>query len=90
MSPQNIVDAEELNLFTAELKYFTGSVENELVHLETWYNRVCETWQDDQQQRFGEKFEAMAKLMHKFLDDMEGEIPSLQRKVDYQRNYGHS
>lgn len=84
---QAVVDPDELARFVAALKRFNDSTKSELLLINRQFKRLGETWQDEEQARFGESFEAMVRVVSRFLDESERQVPLLTRKAEAIRDY---
>jgi uncharacterized protein YukE len=84
---QAVVDPDELARFVAALKRFNDSTKGELMLINRQFRRLGETWQDDEQARFAESFEVMVRVVSRFLDESERQVPLLIRKADAIRDY---
>jgi hypothetical protein len=82
-----IVDPDELMRFTVALKRFNDTAKNELATISRQFRRLGETWQDEEQARFAEAFEAMVKTLGRFLEESERQTPLLTRKAEAIREY---
>lgn len=85
--PQAIVDPDELERFTKELKQFNNRVEQMLRELTFRFNRVGDTWKDIEHQRFAEEFAQTSRMLHQFVVSSERHIPVLMKKAEYARAY---
>ncbi len=82
-----VVDPEELARFVAALKRFNQSTRDEIALVQRQFKRLGETWQDQEQARFAENFEAMVRVYGKFLEESERQVPQLARKAEAIRDY---
>lgn len=81
------VDPDELLRFVAALKRFNASTRDEVAAVHRQFKRLSETWQDQEQARFAEIFEAMVRTYAKFLEESERQVPVLTRKAEAVRDY---
>ena len=82
-----VVDPEELARFVVALKRFNESSKTELALVNRQFRRLAETWQDDEQARFAESFESMVRVLSRFLEESERQVPLLTRKTEAIRDY---
>ncbi len=82
-----VVDPEELLRFIAALKRFNDSTRTELGTIHRQFQRVAETWQDDEQARFAESFERMVRVVARFVEESDAQVPQLARKAEAIRTY---
>jgi len=82
-----VVDPEELQRFIAALKRFNQVSRDELGLVQRQFKRLGETWQDQEQARFAESFETMARVFARFLEESDRQVPQLTRKAEAIRDY---
>jgi uncharacterized protein YukE len=82
-----VVDPEELMRFVGALKRFNESTKTELANVNRQFRRLSETWQDEEQARFGESFELMVRVLTRFVEDSDRQAPLLTRKAEAIREY---
>jgi uncharacterized protein YukE len=82
-----VVDPEELQRFVAALKRFNQTTRDEIATVHRQFKRLGESWQDQEQARFAEDFEAMVRVFARFLEDSERQVPALTRKAEAIRDY---
>lgn len=82
-----VVDPDELARFIAALKRFNDSTKTELATVSRQFKRLGETWQDEEQARFAESFEQMVRVVARFLDESDRQVPLLTRKAEAIRDY---
>ena len=81
------VDPEELLRFVSALKRFNDNTRNEVSTINRQFGRLGETWQDGEEARFAESFESMVRVVTRFLDESERQVPLLTRKAQLIRDY---
>lgn len=81
------VDPDELLRFVAALKRFNTATRDEVAMVNRQFKRLAETWQDQEQAKFAETFEAMVRVYAKFLEESERQVPVLTRKAEAVRDY---
>lgn len=82
-----VVDPEELMRFVGALKRFNENSKNELATINRHFNRLGETWKDEEEARFAESFDQMVRVVSRFIDDSERQVPLLTRKAEAIREY---
>ncbi|GDY11670.1 hypothetical protein LBMAG53_05480 [Planctomycetota bacterium] len=82
-----VVDPDELLRFVAGLKRFNTTAKDELTAVNRQFRRLGETWQDEEHAKFAESFEQMVRVVAKFLDESEQQVPILVRKAEAIRDY---
>lgn len=87
MCPQAVADPEELERFAFELKEFSHILHENLTHLIGSYSRLGDTWQDEEYQKFTGQFEVTIRVLRRFLADCDDQVPFLQRKAQWIRQY---
>ena len=80
--PQAVVDPDELRQFAQRLKKFNTELHDRLVSLNNGMNALSSTWRDQEHKRFSEQFDEHLKLMARFLELSERNVPYLARKAD--------
>jgi len=81
------VDPDELLRFIAALKRFNDTTRTELGSINRQFQRVGESWQDEEQSRFAESFERMVRVVARFVEESEAQVPNLTRKAEAIRAY---
>ena len=81
------VDPDELLRFATALKRFNEATRNELAGINRQFRRLGETWKDEEQARFADSFEQMVRVVARFVDESEREVPVLVRKAEAIRDY---
>jgi uncharacterized protein YukE len=81
------VDPDELLRFVGALKRFNDSTRTELSTVNRQFQRLSETWQDEEQARFAESFERMMRVVSRFIEESETQVPGLTRKAEAIRSY---
>ncbi len=82
-----VVDPDELMRFIAALKHFNATTKTEVATIHRQFRRVTETWQDDEQARFAESFERMVRVLARFVEESDAQVPDLTRKAEAIRAY---
>ena len=81
------VDPDELERFVTALRRFNESSRGELATVSRQFKRLGESWQDEEEARFAQSFDQMVRVMTKFLDDSDRQVPVLARKAEAIRAY---
>jgi len=76
-----IVDPEQLQRFAGNLTRFTADLRERSATLNHQYNRLGETWRDQEQERFTEEFTVMMAALERFASVAEQQVPILMRKA---------
>lgn len=81
------VDPEELMRFVGALKRFNETTREQVATINRQFQRLGETWQDDEHARFAESFSLMVRVVSRFIEESEREAPVLARKAEAVRDY---
>jgi uncharacterized protein YukE len=87
MSPKAIVDPAALRNFAATLKRFTGDLKSSTSNLKAQFNRLGDTWRDQEHARFAQEFEQTMRVLDRFIQVSEQHIPFLLRKAQRAEDY---
>jgi uncharacterized protein YukE len=79
---QAVVDPEELRRFAAELKRFNADLQSRMVSLKSRFQQLGESWQDQEQLKYAQDFEAASKSLKTFMEQTERHVPLLLRKAE--------
>lgn len=82
-----VVNPEELRRFASELKRFNSELKAEISTLHHRFVKLGETWQDQEQAKFGELFDQMMRMLVKFADAADKHAPLLLRKAERIQEY---
>ena len=82
-----IVDPAELRRFAQDLKRFNDELQNHVKVLHGRFNTLGQTWRDQEQRKFAEEFEETMRVLLRFIDVSEQQIPFLLRKADRVEDY---
>ena len=85
--PQAVADPEALERFARELKHFNGQLQDSMRRLQAQFNRLGETWRDQEHQKFAREFEQTMRVLLQFQRASERQIPLLLRKAQKLREY---
>jgi uncharacterized protein YukE len=87
MSPQAIVNPDDMDAFTGELKEFNTDITDRTSRLISEFRQLGDTWQDQEHQKFAQEFEQTMKVIQHFLQTSEEHVPFLIRKAQRAREY---
>lgn len=82
-----IVDPEELRRFAVDLKNFNTAVQEQIGIVQRRFNKLGETWRDQEHEKFAENFERMIVTMNRFVETSNQHIPVLMRKAQKIQEY---
>lgn len=82
-----IVDPDDLCRFAAELKRFNGELQTQLVNIHRQFAKLGETWRDQEHAKFAADFEHMIRVLAKFAEASDKQVPLLLRKAESIRDY---
>ena len=81
------MDPEEVRRFARELKRFNDDVQIRAGALQARFAALGGTWQDQENERFGEEFIATMKVLKKFVEIADKHTPFLLRKAQRIEEY---
>jgi len=87
MSPQAIASPEDLERFAKELKQFNSQLQDNMSRLNAQFNRLGDTWRDQEHQKFAREFEQTVRVLQQFRRSSDQQIPFLLRKAQHLRDY---
>jgi uncharacterized protein YukE len=87
MPSQAIVDAEELEHFANDLKQFNSLLSENLSRLNAQFAHLGDTWRDREHETFAQEFRQTVRVLHRFMDTTDQQIPYLHRKAQAIRDY---
>lgn len=87
MAPQAVADPEDLERFARELKQFNGQLRDSMSRLQGQFGRLGDTWRDQEHQKFAQEFEQTMRVLNRFMQSSEQQIPFLLRKAQRLRAY---
>jgi uncharacterized protein YukE len=82
-----VVDPNELRRFAADLKRFNTSLRDQVGALGARFNDLGETWRDQEHAKFAEEFEQTIRVLARFADAADKQIPFLIRKAEKIEEY---
>ena len=81
------MDPGEVRRFASELKRFTDDVKVRAAALQARFVALGSSWQDQEQEKFGEEFVSTMKALKKFVEVSEKHAPYLLRKAQRIEQY---
>ena len=84
---QAIMDPEKVRRFADELQRFNTDLENRLVLLQSRFNALGDTWQDQEHAKFAEEFKQTMKAFKRFVEISNQHTPYLLRKAQRIEEY---
>lgn len=87
MSPQAIVNPDDMDVFTGELREFNTDIADRTSRLISEFRQLGDTWLDQEHQKFAQEFEETMKVIQHFLRTSEEHVPFLIRKAQRARDY---
>lgn len=87
MAPQAVADPEDLERFARELKQFNGQLRDSMSRLQGQFGRLGDTWRDQEHQKFAQEFEQTMRVLNRFMQSSDQQIPFLLRKAQRLRAY---
>ena len=82
-----VVDPGELRRFAQELKRFNTTLRDQAGVLGARFNELTETWRDQEHAKFAEEFEQTMRVLTRFADAADRQIPFLLRKAEKIEEY---
>ena len=87
MSSRAVASPEDLEQFARELKQFNAQLTISMSQLQSRFNRLGDTWRDQEQQKFAREFEQTMRVLHHFVNAADEQAPFLIRKAQHLRAY---
>ena len=75
---QAIGDPEEIRAFSNNLEHYLNTVEEETGRLNSAFEQLGESWQDQQRASFEETFKQLLNALQNFKDNASEQIPHLR------------
>ena len=82
-----VVDPAELRRFAQDLKRFNGNLVNQLAALQGRLNDLGQSWRDQEHTKFAEEFEQTTRVLARFAEAADRQIPFLMRKAEKIEEY---
>lgn len=87
MSGQAIANPEDMERFARDLRQFNEQVHDATSRLQSQFDRLGDTWRDQEHQKFGNEFQQTVRVLSQFQRASEEQIPFLLRKAQRIRDY---
>jgi uncharacterized protein YukE len=84
---QAIMDPAEVRRFAEELKRFNLDLADRMASLQARFNKLSDSWQDQEHAKFAEEFTQTLKAMRKFAEISNQHAPYLLRKAQRIEEY---
>lgn len=75
-------DPEEIRNFSNNLEHYLNTVEEETARLNSAFEQLGETWQDQQRTVFEETFRQLLNALQNFKDNASEQIPHLRTMAE--------
>ena len=85
--PKAVVDPDDLHRFAIELKKFGNEIQGQLSRINMQFAKLGETWQDQEHAKFAGEFQHTVRVLAKFVNASEEQVPILLRKAESIRRY---
>lgn len=82
-----VVDPAELRRFAQELKRFNTTLREQVQTVGVRFADLAQTWRDQEHAKFAEEFEQTMRVLAKFNDAADKQIPFLLRKAEKIEEY---
>lgn len=82
-----VVDPAELRRFAQELRRFNTGLRDQVGSLGIRFNNLGDTWRDQEHAKFAEEFEATMRVLMRFADAADQQVPFLLRKAEKIEEY---
>lgn len=81
------MDPEEVRRFAEELKRFNTDLQNRMTSLQARFATLGDSWQDAENEKFGAEFKDTMKVLRKFTESSQHQVPFLLRKAQRIEEY---
>ena len=85
--PQAHADPDLMDEFASQLRQFQEDCQERVSVLSGRFQTLCDTWQDQEQQKFQGVFDEFVSCFGRFIAGTEEYVPYLQRKASHLRDY---
>jgi uncharacterized protein YukE len=85
--PQAIASPEDLERFARELKQFNTQLRDSMARLNGQFANLGDTWRDQEHQKFAQEYEQTMRVLARFNQIADQQIPFLMRKAQRIRDY---
>jgi uncharacterized protein YukE len=82
-----LVDPAELRRFAQELRRFNTGLRDQIGSLGVRFNNLGDTWRDQEHAKFAEEFEQTIRVLARFADAADQQVPFLLRKAEKIEEY---
>jgi uncharacterized protein YukE len=82
-----VVDPAELRRFAQELRRFNTGLRDQIGSLGVRFNNLGDTWRDQEHAKFAEEFEQTMRVLARFADAADQQVPFLLRKAEKIEEY---
>ncbi|MDU2568998.1 MAG: WXG100 family type VII secretion target [Veillonella sp.] len=79
---QAIGDPEEIRSFSNALEHYLNTVEEETGRLNSAFEQLGESWQDQQRASFEETYKQLINALHNFKENASEQIPHLRTMAE--------
>jgi uncharacterized protein YukE len=87
MSEKAEADAGEIEAFARSLDLFSKTLRDQMRQLSAKQKQLSATWRDDTYERYVPEFEQAMKMLDKFIQASEKQVPHLRKRVQKIRDY---
>lgn len=85
--PRAIGDPQDMREFATALRHFNTELQDRMGRLKAQFNRLGETWRDQEQAKFAREFEQTMRVLNRFTQVADEHIPFLLRKAQRLEDY---
>ena len=82
-----MMDPEEVRRFAEELKRFNTDLQNRMTSLQARFGALGDTWGDAEHEKFATDFKDTVKVLRKFTESSQQQVPFLLRKAQRIEEY---
>lgn len=85
--PQAVASPEDIERFATDLKAFNNQLQESMGRLNSQFGQLGDTWRDQEHRKFAEEFQQTVRVLERFRQVSETQIPFLIRKAQRLRDY---
>ncbi len=85
--PQAIASPDDLERFARELKQFNTQLRDSMARLNGQFANLGDTWRDQEHQKFAQEYEQTMRVLVRFNQIADQQIPFLMKKAQRIRDY---
>ena len=85
--PQAIASPDDLERFARELKQFNTQLRDSMARLNGQFANLGDTWRDQEHQKFAQEYEQTVRVLVRFNQIADQQIPFLMKKAQRLRDY---